>query len=100
MTEESARTQIATLLADALGDILKHGDDYAAAHAAITAKLAEPEVRQKLPAVLSGLNIMEATPEGGVVRDASGEVVARCADRRAAKLDYHCRRASLQILDK
>jgi hypothetical protein len=76
MTEESARTQIATLLADALGDILKHGDDYATAHAVIAATLAEPEVRQKLPAVLSGLNLMEATPED----DRPTEAVAQLRD--------------------
>lgn len=74
--EEDSRTQIATLLADALGDVLKNKADHDDAVVMIAQELGKPEVRQKLPAVISGLNIMEATPED----DRPTEAVAQLRD--------------------
>lgn len=75
-TTDAIRTQIATILADALGDSLKHGDDYKDAVAQIAQELGKPETRVKLAALVRGLNIMEVTAEN----DRPTEAVAQLRD--------------------
>ena len=80
MTDEATETpqrQIAVLLADALGDILKRGSDYEDAIASIEEALTiGDEIKSNLIGLLRGVNIMEATAEA----DRPTEAVSQLRD--------------------